>query len=69
MIVTSSEGVADRSKLLRNYGQRENCASEIPATTAASMRFMRRLGWLKAWIRQNRRRRAVETYERFRDYR
>jgi len=29
MIVTSSEEIADRSRLLRNYGQRENYASEI----------------------------------------
>jgi dTDP-4-amino-4,6-dideoxygalactose transaminase len=65
MLVTSSEGVADRSKLLRNYGQRENYASEIPGDNsrldeihAAILRL--KLKSLDSW---NRRRRAIaETY-------
>jgi len=61
MIVTSSESVADRSKLLRNYGQRENYASEIPGDNsrldeihAAILRL--KLKNLDSW---NRRRRAI----------
>lgn len=61
MIVTSSEDVADRSRLLRNYGQRENYASEIPGDNsrldeihAAILRV--KLKHLESW---NRRRRAI----------
>jgi dTDP-4-amino-4,6-dideoxygalactose transaminase len=61
MIVTSSEEVADRSRLLRNYGQRENYASEIPGDNsrldeihAAILRV--KLRKLEGW---NRRRRTI----------
>jgi len=61
MLVTSSEEIADRAKLLRNYGQRENYASEIPGDNsrldeihAAILRL--KLKSLDAW---NRRRRAI----------
>ena len=61
MIVTSREDVADRSRLLRNYGQRENYASEIPGDNsrldeihAAILRV--KLKKLESW---NRRRRAI----------
>ena len=59
--MTSREEVADRSRLLRNYGQRENYASEIPGDNsrldeihAAILRV--KLKKLEAW---NRRRRAI----------
>ena len=61
MIVTSREDVADRSRLLRNYGQRENYASEIPGDNsrldeihAAILRVK-----LKKLESGNRRRRAI----------
>jgi len=61
MIVTSREDIADRSRLLRNYGQRENYASEIPGDNsrldeihAAILRV--KLKKLEDW---NRRRRAI----------
>ena len=61
MIVTSSEQVADSARLLRNYGQRENYASEIPGDNsrldeihAAILRV--KLKRLESW---NRRRRAI----------
>jgi dTDP-4-amino-4,6-dideoxygalactose transaminase len=61
MIVTTQEDVADRTRLLRNYGQRENYASEIPGDNsrldeihAAILRV--KLKKLEGW---NRRRRAI----------
>jgi len=61
MILTSREDVADQSRLLRNYGQRENYASEIPGDNsrldeihAAILRV--KLKKLENW---NRRRRAL----------
>ena len=61
MLVTSREDIADRSRLLRNYGQRENYASEIPGDNsrldeihAAILRV--KLKKLETW---NRRRRAI----------
>ena len=61
MIVTSREDIADRSRLMRNYGQRENYASEIPGDNsrldeihAAILRV--KLKKLESW---NRRRRAI----------
>ena len=61
MIVTSREDLADRCRLLRNYGQRQNYASEIPGDNsrldeihAAILRV--KLRKLEAW---NRRRRAI----------
>jgi len=61
MIVTSREEIANRARLLRNYGQRENYASEIPGDNsrldeihAAILRV--KLKKLEGW---NRRRRAI----------
>jgi len=61
MVVTSREELADRCRLLRNYGQRQNYASEIPGDNsrldeihAAILRV--KLRSLENW---NRRRRAI----------
>jgi dTDP-4-amino-4,6-dideoxygalactose transaminase len=61
MIVTSNGAIADKARLLRNYGQRENYASEIPGVNsrldelhAAILRV--NLRKLDEW---NRRRRSI----------
>ena len=61
MIVTSNQDIARQSRLIRNYGQRENYASEIPGDNsrldelhAAILRV--KLKRLEAW---NRRRREI----------
>jgi dTDP-4-amino-4,6-dideoxygalactose transaminase len=61
MIVTSNRAIAEKARLLRNYGQRENYASEIPGVNsrldelhAAILRV--NLRKLDEW---NRRRRAI----------
>ena len=61
MLVTSDAAVAERARLLRNYGQRENYSSEIPGQNsrldeiqAAILRI--KLGKLDEW---NRRRREI----------